>query len=103
MTSNSPKYRDEFTIIDSKKFSLYLEIKLYDIKFKFTKGDKATNWPDEFEIISYESNILFIDGDGFLTEIKDETKKKGLLAVFAPEAKILKQMIPKWIAEKEAG
>lgn len=103
MTNNSPKYRDEFTIIDSKKFSLYLEIKIYDVKFKFTKGDKATDWPDEFEIISYESNILFIDSDGMITEIKDEIHKKGLLAVFAPEAKILKDMIPKWKEEKEAG
>lgn len=91
-----PDYQDELTIKTKARDKIFIEIKLDDIKFTHIDGDTATNWPDEWFITSYDAKILITYGSFDPVEIKDETNQKGLLAIFAPEKKILDAMIPIW-------
>lgn len=94
-----PDYQDEFDIDDKAGNKIFIEVELHDIKFDFTKGENPYGSPpdhDEWEILSYDSKVFITYGDNDRLEIKDETNKKGLLMSFAPEDKVLEEMVPKW-------
>ena len=70
----------------------FILVELFNIKYKWYPGDKATNWPDEWELDGYEYKVFVLG-----KEITDEETKKAYFEYVVNEDEILKEMIPKWV------
>lgn len=77
----------ETTIVKNNQ-DIYIE--LYDIEYCFHEGDPRVGWPDEWEIISYESKVFIGD-----EEVINEQVKESYLDAL-DEDDISNKMIPVW-------